>query len=351
MGRHSVQSGHMSSNYEAILESIARTPRRWLITGCTGFIGSHLLAALLEAGQHVTGLDDFSSGKQENLDAVLAQVGEQSWARFRLIKGDIRDASACRDACRDTDIVVHLAAMVSVPLSLQEPDRCQSINVDGFLSVLDAARAAGVQRIVYASSSAVYGDSSEMPLREDGVVQPTSPYGASKLADESHAQAFSRDSGIATVGLRYFNVFGPRQDADGGYAAVIPKWIAASLRREPCKIHGDGSSTRDFCHVANVIQANVLAAMVPMHGSHIFNVGLGSCMSLNELSAIIVSHLHAVSPADEHPNPVHGPTRLGDIVHSQADVSKIRSQLGFEPTVSVSEGIEQLMRMRTSGIL
>ncbi len=340
----------MSSNYENILKSIARTPRRWLVTGCAGFIGSHLLATLLRAGQHVTGLDDLSSGKRGNLDEVLAGVGEEGRARFRLIEGDIREASVCREACRDADMVVHLAAMVSVPLSLQEPERCHSINVDGFLSVLAAARASGVQRIVYASSSAVYGDSSEMPLREDGVVQPTSPYGASKLADESHAEAFSRDSGIATVGLRYFNVFGPRQDADGGYAAVIPKWIAASLRGEPCRIHGDGSSTRDFCHVANVIQANILAAIEPLRGSHIFNVGLGSYMSLNELSAIIVSHLHGMRPSDEHPNPIHGSARLGDIVHSQADVSKIRSQLGFEPSVTVSEGIEQLMRIRADEI-
>ncbi len=334
----------MSSNYARILDSLAGKSQHWLITGCAGFIGSHLLAKLIECGQHVTGLDDFSSGKRANLDEVRAHVGEPSWERFRLIEGDIREASACREACRDADVVLHQAAMVSVPLSLQEPERCSSINVDGFLTVLEAARDAGVKRFVYASSSAVYGDSPEMPLREDGVLSPGSPYGASKLEDESLAQAFSKEHGISTVGLRYFNVFGPRQDPEGGYAAVVPRWIATSLRAERCRINGDGNNTRDFCHVANVVQANILAAMTPMHGSDTFNVGLGERTSLNELSFLIASQVARLNPSASPSIPIHDPARAGDIIHSQADISKIRDRLGFEPMVSVRDGIEQMVR-------
>ncbi len=335
----------MPSTYARILDSLAEKPRRWLVTGCAGFVGSHLLAKLLECGQQVTGLDDFSTGRAANLDAVRLQVGEDAWKRFRWFEGDIRDSSICQNACHGAELVLHQAAMISVPLSFREPDRCESINVNGFRTLLAVARDCGAQRVVYASSSAVYGDSREMPLREDSPMVPTSPYGSSKLAGELHAQAFTAETGIPTVGLRYFNIFGERQSPEGGYAAVIPTWIAASLRGQPCQINGDGNHTRDFCHVADVVQANILAAVNPARGSGVFNVGLGACMSLNELSSIIVSQVQALHPHPALPAPIHAPPRPGDIIHSQADISKIRSQLGFKPSVTVREGIERMLRL------
>lgn len=334
----------MSSSYDRTLASLAAGSRRWLITGCAGFIGSHLLAKLLQAGQHVTGLDDLSSGERANLDEVRAQVGAEAWKQFNLINGDIRESSTCREACRGADFVLHHAALVSVPLSIEDPLRCNAINVDGFLNVLDAAREAGVKRFVYASSSAVYGDSPGMPASEDGKADPSSPYGVSKLINELYAAVFSRNYGITTAGLRYFNVFGPRQDPTGGYAAVIPKWIAASLRGEPCGINGDGGNTRDFCHVENVVQANILAAMAPMTGSEVFNVGLGERTTLNELCSLIAAEVRKLNPSSEVPAPIHAPARPGDILHSQADVSKIRHQLGFEPTGSLAEGVCEMLR-------
>lgn len=334
----------MPSPYARTLARLAAEPRRWLVTGCAGFIGSHLFAKLLETGQHVTGLDDCSTGKRANLEEIRAQVGQDAWKRFRLVEGDIRDRSICRDACRDVEFVLHHAALVSVPLSIEDPLRCNSINVDGFLNVLDAAREARVRRFVYASSSAVYGDSPAMPACESAACLPNSPYGTSKFINELYARVFSRNYDISATGLRYFNVFGTRQDPSGGYAAVIPKWIASALRCEPCAIHGDGSNTRDFCHVDNVVQANILAAMSPVAGSEVFNVGLGERTSLNELCALIGAQVRKLDPSLEFPGPVHGPARSGDIVHSQADISKIRRQLGFEPLGNLAGGVQEMAR-------
>ena len=334
----------MPSPYARTLAMLAAEPRHWLLTGCAGFIGSHLLAKLLETGQHVAGLDDFSTGKRANLEEIRAQVGQDAWNRFRLVEGDIRERAICRDACRGAGFVLHHAALVSVPLSIEDPLRCNGINVDGFLNVLDAARDVGVKRFVYASSSAVYGDSPAMPACESAACLPNSPYGTSKFINELYAAVFSRNYGISTTGLRYFNVFGTRQDPTGGYAAVIPKWIASALRREPCAIHGDGCNTRDFCHVDNVVQANILAAMSPVAGSEVFNVGLGERTSLNELSALIGSQVRKLDPSAEFPGPVHGPARSGDIMHSHADISKIRRQLGFEPLGNLAGGVQEMAR-------
>ncbi len=329
------------SAYARTLELLKAEPRRWLVTGCAGFIGSHLVETLLAHGQHVTGLDDFTTGTRANLDDVRARVDVEAWKKLRVIQGDIRDTATCAGACREIDFVLHEAALVSVPQSISDPVHCNTINVDGFLNVLVAARDTGVKRFVYASSSAVYGDLPHLPSREENPPQPISPYGTSKLIDEFYADVFTRNFGLPTTGLRYFNVFGPRQNPEGGYAAVIPKWIAALLRGEPCQINGDGSNTRDFCHIANVVQANLLAATTTSHASGVFNVGLGTRHSLNELHTLIREEVAKHEPAVAAQAPVHQPARAGDILHSQAKISKIRGTIGYEPAVSVKQGLTE----------
>ncbi len=329
------------STYSRLLESLKAEPRRWLVTGCAGFIGSHLTETLLAHGQTVSGLDDFSTGKRKNLDEIRSLLPADAWKKFRLVEGSICDLPACHEACRDVDFVLHQAALVSVPQSIEDPIRCNNINVAGFLNVLVAARDAKAKHLIYASSSAVYGDAPDLPSREDNPARPISPYGTSKLIDELYADVFTGNFGIPTIGLRYFNVFGPRQDPAGGYAAVIPKWIAALLGGEAGQINGDGSNTRDFCHVANVVQANILAALSPSNTSSVFNVGLGARTSLNELYEMIRAKVAGPNPKAGTLTAVHNPARPGDILHSQAKITKIRSSLGYEPAVSVEQGLEE----------
>jgi UDP-N-acetylglucosamine 4-epimerase len=327
------------SAYDQALARLAANPRRWLVTGAAGFIGSNLVEALLAAGQTVVGLDNFATSRSANKPA--AANGD----RCRFIEGDIRSLDACRAACRGVDYVLHQAAQVSVPASIDDPATTHDINVTGFLNVLAAAREQKIRRVVYASSCAIYGDSTQLPLTEDQPARPLSPYAASKLADEAYAGAFARVYGLEAVGLRYFNVFGPRQDPNGFYAAVIPLWTAAMLQNQPLQIFGDGSTTRDFCHVANVVQANVLAATTPLGEAphEVINVAAGGRTSLNELFEMLRVELLPHCPHLKHCRPVHRDFRPGDIRHSQADITKAARLLGYSPGVSVAAGLRETL--------
>jgi len=317
-------------------------PRRWLVTGAAGFIGSHLVEGLLRRGAEVTGLDDFSTGHRANLDAVAAAVGASAWSRFRLLEGDIRDAEACAAACDGAEVVLHQAALSSVPLSMAEPARVLSVNVDGFAKVLEAARQAGVSRFVYASSSAVYGDETTVPAVEHRIGRPLSPYGASKHLGEQMARLYDDCFGLGTVGLRYFNVLGSRQDPDGAYAAVIPRWFAEFRRGVRPAIFGDGETTRDFCPVEDIVQANLLAGTGPAAaGGPVYNVALGRSTSLNELYAMIRDLLAAEGLPCGGWEPDYGPFRAGDVRHSRADISRAREALGFTPSAGIEEALRQ----------
>jgi UDP-N-acetylglucosamine 4-epimerase len=333
--------------YRRLLETLGAEPRTWLITGVAGFIGSHLLEALLKLGQRVIGFDNFSTGTPRNLDAVQASVGERKWENFSLRRGSVADIGVCREASDHVDYVLHQAGFVSVPLSIEDPVACHDTNVTGTLNMLVAARDNRVQRLVFASSSAVYGNSPHVPQSEEPLGEPLSPYGASKQMAELHAQQFFMHYGLETVGLRYFNIFGPRQNPIGGYAAVIPQWIGNLLRGEECVIHGDGTATRDFCHVMNVVQANLLAAAAtssPSVAGEVFNVGLGQRTDLNALYELISVEVAARGPKFTPRPPRHGPWRGGDILHSGADVSRIARELGYEPEENLKRGIEETVR-------
>ncbi|TAL04943.1 MAG: SDR family oxidoreductase [Verrucomicrobia bacterium] len=333
------------SAYERVKAALRAEPKTWLVTGAAGFIGSHLVEHLLALDQRVIGLDDFSTGHQRSLDEVKALVTPAQWARFQFRRGDICDEQCCREACREVELVLHQAAMGSVPRSIAEPLAAHRINVTGFVNMLTAAKDAGVRRFVFASSSAVYGDNPDLPKTEERIGNALSPYAATKLANEIYAAAFSRCYGLECVGLRYFNVFGPRQDPEGAYAAVIPKWISALLHGAPVQINGDGSTSRDFCYVENVVQANLLAATTRDSAAlnQVFNIAVGERTTLKELLGELQASLRAVIP--ELPaSPVHhADFRPGDILHSLADISKARRRLAFAPTHSVAQGLARSM--------
>jgi UDP-N-acetylglucosamine 4-epimerase len=318
-------------------------PRHWLVTGAAGFIGSHLVERLLALDQHVTGIDNFATGSRRNLEAARSSVAPGQAARFRFLEGDIRDPDACRRALREVDVVLHQAALGSVPRSLADPVATHDVNVTGFLRVLEAAREAGVRRVVYASSSAVYGDHPVLPKVEGAIGNALSPYAASKRADEVYAEAFGRCYGLELVGLRYFNVFGPRQDPRGPYAAVIPIWFSALLRGGEVAIHGDGQTSRDFCYVANVVQANLLAATTTRADAlgEVYNVACGERTTLDELFRLIRERVARVAPAAAGREPRYRDFRPGDVRHSLADVSKARALLGYEPTHRVAAGLDR----------
>jgi UDP-N-acetylglucosamine 4-epimerase len=315
--------------------------QRWLVTGAAGFIGSNLIETLLRAGQYVTGLDNFATGHRRNLEEVKRLVGEPAWARFRFVEGDIGDAQACRDAVEGCDHVLHQAALGSVPRSIAQPMPSFAANVEGFLQVLEATRAAGIRRFVYASSSSVYGDHPELPKVEDRVGRVLSPYAAMKAANELFADTWSRVYGIECVGLRYFNVFGPRQDPEGAYAAVVPRWIASLLEGEPVWINGDGQTSRDFCYVANAVQANLRAALVPSLPSphEVLNVAVGEQTTLVELFGLIRDLLARGDPALAKIEPKYRDFRAGDVRHSLADIGRARRILGYAPTHRMDEGM------------
>jgi UDP-N-acetylglucosamine 4-epimerase len=323
---------------------VATGRKRWLVTGVAGFIGSNLLQQLLANSQSVVGLDNFSTGYRSNLDDVL-KAPDSARGEFRMIEGDIRDLKTCREACMGVDYVLHQAALGSVPRSIDDPITSNAVNVDGFLNVLVAAHEAGVRRLVYASSCAVYGDAADLPLREDSAGQCLSPYATTKLANELYASVFQRTYGLSLVGLRYFNVFGPRQDPNGAYAAVIPRWIASLIAGERCQIHGDGLASRDFCYVGNVAHANFRAATaaVPDAESRVYNVGCGKETTLNELFRMIRLGLAGHDPSLAGATPEYGMQRRGDISRSCADISRIRAELGYEPPCATTEGLGQTL--------
>ncbi len=325
--------------YEQTLARLAATPKKWLVTGAAGFIGSHLVEALLAANQTVVGLDSFTTGKRQTLKLF------SSSGRFTFLEGDIRSPDSCREASRGVDYVLHEAAQVSVPASMEDPATTHDINVTGFMNVLLAAREQKVRRVVYASSCAVYGNSAHLPLKEDEPPHPLSPYAASKLADEIYADSFARSYGLQSVGLRYFNIFGPRQDPKGVYAAVIPQWATAMIRGTPIEIYGDGSNTRDFCYIANVVQANLLAATVELNeASHaVVNVAAGARTSLNELFALLRTMLLPGCPRLADCQPARRDFRPGDIRHSHADIAKARQLLGYVPSHTVEQGLREAL--------
>jgi UDP-N-acetylglucosamine/UDP-N-acetylgalactosamine 4-epimerase len=317
---------------------------RWLVTGAAGFIGSNLVEALLRLNQRVTGLDNFATGHQHNLDQVRDLVGASAWDNFSFIEGDIRQLDDCARACAGADFVLHEAALGSVSRSIANPIGTNETNVDGFLNMLVAARDAKVKRFVYAASSSTYGDHPALPKVEDQIGKPLSPYAVTKYVNELYADVFGRTYGTESIGLRYFNVFGPRQDPNGAYAAVIPQWVAALIRNQPLKINGDGETSRDFCYIDNVVQANLLAALAGTEAvNQVYNVALNDRTSLNGLHAMMSRELVAQFPHVAEHRPQYVDFRPGDVRHSQADISKARTLLGYEPTHRIGEGLKEAM--------
>ena len=331
-----------TTSWERVAAGLRDEPRSWLVTGAAGFIGSHLLQTLLELDQTVTGLDDFSTGSRKNLTDVERAVGPERAARLRFLEADIRDLAACHAACEGAERVLHQAALGSVPRSIADPLRSHAANVDGFLNMLVAARDAGCARFVYASSSSVYGDHPELPKREDRTGSPLSPYAATKCVDELYAAVFARTYGLQAIGLRYFNVFGPRQDPEGPYAAVIPRWIETLLAGEAPLIHGDGETSRDFCPVANAVRANLLAALAEPAAAQpgaAYNVALGGRTSLNELFGKLRAALAERGADVGAIEPQYDDFRPGDVRHSLADLARVSEHLGYEPAVDVDRGL------------
>jgi UDP-N-acetylglucosamine/UDP-N-acetylgalactosamine 4-epimerase len=333
------------TTYEQLKQQLEREPKVWLVTGAAGFIGSNLVEALLKLNQTVVGLDDLSTGSSRNLLEVKEAVAREQWARFQDVNGDIRDLKSCSAACQGVNYVLHQAALGSVPLSIADPLTSHECNVNGFLNMLLAARDAGVKRFVFASSCAVYGDSPELPKREDHAGKCLSPYAATKYANESYADVFSHVYGMQYAGLRYFNVFGPRQHPDGPYAAVIPKWISAMLNKNPVYIYGDGSTSRDFCYITNVVQANLLAALTenPDAVNQIYNVAVGARTTLNELFSLMRDRLLPTCPHVAECKPVYHDFREGDVRHSLADISRARELLGYSPTHMFRDGLDEAL--------
>jgi UDP-N-acetylglucosamine/UDP-N-acetylgalactosamine 4-epimerase len=333
------------SAFEKLKGALSASPATWLVTGAAGFIGSNLLETLLRLDQNVIALDNLSTGHRHNLDQVRELVGPGRWKKCKWIEGDIRDTAACRRATRGVDYVLHQAALGSVPRSIEDPLATHESNVTGSVNIFWAARENGVKRLVFASSSSVYGDAASLPQVEHKIGRCLSPYAVSKRANELYAGVFGVCYGFESVGLRYFNVFGPRQDPNGAYAAVIPKWIAAMIKSEPVFINGDGSTSRDFCYVANVVQANLLAATVRNADavSEQYNVAVGSQTSLNGLYEMIRERLAGAHVHLRKSKPGYRKFRQGDILHSKADTGKARRLLGYEPTHSIAQGLDEAL--------
>ncbi|MDI6750902.1 MAG: SDR family oxidoreductase [Rhodocyclaceae bacterium] len=346
--------------YDVLCNYLRASPRTWLVTGVAGFIGSNLLETLLKLGQRVVGLDNFATGYHHNLDAALADASAATGrARseleglFHFIEGDIRDLATCREAMwwqqgatrHAVDYVLHQAALGSVPRSIEDPINTHQANIDGFLNMLVAARDAKVSRFVYAASSSTYGDHPDLPKVEDKIGKPLSPYAVTKLVNELYAQVFARTYGFKTIGLRYFNIFGKRQDPNGAYAAVIPKWIAAMIGGQPVYINGDGETSRDFCYIDNAVQANLLAATTenPEAVDQVYNVAVGERTSLNQLCDFLVGHLAERYSHLHDFKPIHRDFRPGDVRHSLADIAKAQRLLGYAPTHRIDAGLREAM--------
>ncbi|MCU7940168.1 MAG: Vi polysaccharide biosynthesis UDP-N-acetylglucosaminuronic acid C-4 epimerase TviC [gamma proteobacterium symbiont of Bathyaustriella thionipta] len=331
--------------YEQQLEKLNKTPKTWLITGVAGFIGSNLLETLLANNQKVVGLDNFSTGHQHNLDQVKELVSDSQWNAFNFIKGDMRDLKTCENACSGVDYILHQAALGSVPRSIEDPITTNENNISGFLNMLVAAKNADVSRFVYAASSSTYGDHPDLPKVEDKIGNPLSPYAVTKVVNELYADVFARTYGFKSIGLRYFNIFGQRQDPDGAYAAVIPKWVASILENETVYINGDGETSRDFCYIKNVMQMNILAATSQNDDAtnQVYNVALNHRTTLTELFHFIQDKLKSRVPGLKETELVYRDFRAGDVRHSQADISKAQSLLGYEPSHVIDEGLEEAM--------
>lgn len=332
------------SQYQTVCEQLQQAPKTWLITGVAGFIGSNLLETLLKLDQTVVGLDNFATGHQHNLDEVQSLVTTEQWSRFNFIQGDIRDFADCQKACQGVDYVLHQAALGSVPRSIADPITTNAANITGFLNMLTAARDAEVKSFTYAASSSTYGDHPALPKVEENIGKPLSPYAVTKYVNELYAEVFARTYGFKAIGLRYFNVFGKRQDPNGAYAAVIPKWTAAMIAGDDVFINGDGETSRDFCFIENTVQANILAATTQNDETknQVYNVAVGDRTTLNDLFNAIKAALNenGVTYTKE---PVYRDFRAGDVRHSQASINKIQSLLGYEPTKKINQGIELAM--------
>ncbi len=333
------------SAYDDLKTKLTAAPEQWLVTGAAGFIGSHLMETLLRLGQRVRAMDNLQTGKRENIDAVLDALPAEVRARCEFIEGDIRDLDTCQRACTSVKYVLHQAGLGSVPRSLAHPADTHAANVTGTLNMLNAARDQGAARMTYASSSSVYGDDDHLPKIEARTGNPLSPYAVSKTMCESYSRIFARCYGFESVGLRYFNVFGPRQDPDGPYAAVMPKWIASMRKNEQVFINGDGSTSRDFCYVANVVQANLLAATssTPGLGGRVFNIAYGGRTDLTELFFAIRDGLAKHQPELAAMQPEYREFRAGDIRHSLADISAAQEALGYAPTHDIHQGLEEAL--------
>lgn len=333
----------MPERYQKLQTQLLSSPRTWLITGVAGFIGSNLLEMLLKLDQKVIGLDNFSTGFQHNLDEVQSAVSSQQWRQFTFVKGDIRNLEACRQVCTGVDYVLHQAALGSVPRSIADPITTNENNISGFLNMLVAARDAKVRRFVYAASSSTYGDHPDLPKVEDKIGRPLSPYAVTKVVNELYMDVFAKTYNFKAIGLRYFNIFGQRQDPNGAYAAVIPKWFAGLINNETVFINGDGETSRDFCFIENCVQANLLAATVEDEAAtnQIYNVAFGERTTLNELYQLIKERVVAVKPAANEAKPQYRDFRAGDVRHSLADISKAKELIGYQPQFSVRNGLDR----------
>lgn len=333
------------TRYETLKQSLKTRQSTWLITGVAGFIGSNLLERLLTLDQQVIGLDNFSTGQAYNFEKVKGAVSAEQWSNFHFIEGDIRDLQTCRRSCEGTDYVLHQAALGSVPRSLTDPITTNESNITGYLNMLVAARDAVVKRFVYAASSSTYGDHPGLPKVEDKIGNPLSPYAVTKLVNEHYAEVFARCYDFNTIGLRYFNIFGRRQDPNGAYAAVIPKWVSAMIHQEEVFINGDGETSRDFCYIDNAVQANLLAATTdnPDATNQVYNIAVGDRTTLNQLFTKIrdilasdITHLSDISPS-------YRDFRPGDVRHSLANIEKANRLLGYQPTHDIDQGLAEAM--------
>ncbi|MGN9713952.1 NAD-dependent epimerase/dehydratase family protein [Acinetobacter variabilis] len=330
------------SQYQTVCEQLEQAPKTWLITGVAGFIGSNLLETLLKLNQNVVGLDNFATGHQYNLDEVQSLVTPEQWANFKFYEGDIRNFEDCQTACAGVDYVLHQAALGSVPRSIADPITTNAANITGFLNMLTAARDAEVKSFTYAASSSTYGDHPALPKVEENIGNPLSPYAVTKYVNELYADVFARTYGFKTIGLRYFNVFGKRQDPNGAYAAVIPKWTAAMIAGDDVFINGDGETSRDFCFIENTVQANILAATTENDEAknQVYNVAVGDRTTLNDLFNAIKAALNE-NGVIYTKEPVYREFRAGDVRHSQASVEKIKNLLGYNPKFVISQGINK----------
>jgi len=333
------------TTFESLQLTLKTAPKTWLVTGVAGFIGSNLLEALLKLNQRVVGLDNFSTGYQRNLDEVQASVSSNQWDNFSFINGDIRKLEDCRLSCEGIDYVLHQAALGSVPRSIEDPITTNQNNIDGFLNVLVAARDAKVKRFVYAASSSTYGDHPGLPKVEEKIGKPLSPYAVTKFVNELYAEVFSSTYGFKSIGLRYFNIFGRRQDPSGAYAAVIPKWVAAMIKDDPVYINGDGETSRDFCYIDNAVQINLLAACTESEqaSGQVYNVAVGDRTSLNDLYRQLQINLLPRFGHLKDAAPIYRDFRAGDVRHSLASISKANELLGYAPTHRIGAGIAETM--------